>query len=134
MRRAVATHSSTLAEAHVLVVDDSRAIHDQVREVLTAAGCTEIDHAGSAREAITFYEAKRPDLLFVDLLMPGADGAAMCRELLARHPKANLVVLTALPPRHPKVVDALAQGARAVIHKPVSARGLLEALHRVLAC
>lgn len=121
------------AETRILIVDDSRAIHDQVDAALAAHGYQDIYHAGSAQEAVTFYEAKRPDIVLVDMLMPGPDGAELCRELLARHPKASLVVLTALPPEHPKVIDALSQGARAIIHKPVGARDLVAALQKVHA-
>jgi len=64
----------------ILIIDDSEDIRILLRRILTAAG-HEIGEAPGGEEALRQMEAFRPDLILLDIVMPGMDGFAVCEEL-----------------------------------------------------
>lgn len=79
-----------MAETTVLVVDDDRFFRQMVGEMLTEHGMTVL-HAKDGAEGLTMAAAHRPDLMLLDVVMPGIDGLEACRRL------RNDPLLAALP-------------------------------------
>ena len=100
----VKMEAPTAAPSRVLVVDDDPTVSDVVRRYLERAGF-EVDagrrRAGRAGRAST---ADRPDLVVLDLMLPGIDGLEVCRRLRARDPDLPVVMLTALGEEADRVV------------------------------
>lgn len=88
--------------------------------------------AGSGEEALRLLEAAdeadRPDLILMDLMMPGMDGVQTTQEVLARYPNMKIVLLTSFL-EDEKVLAAVEAGAVSYVLKTVSADELIYALN-----
>jgi DNA-binding response OmpR family regulator len=78
----------------ILVVDDEEAIRSLYKEELTEAGY-QVDLAADGSEALRKVEQARPDLMTVDLRMPGMDGIELLRRVRAMHRDLPIVICTA---------------------------------------
>ena len=79
----------------VLLVDDHNVVREGLRRILEADGGIEvIGEARSGEEAVAKAVALSPDVIIMDLKMPGMDGIAATREITRQLPKANVLVLT----------------------------------------
>jgi DNA-binding response OmpR family regulator len=77
----------------VLVIDDEPAVGRILAEALTHQGHA-AGFAGSGLEALAFIHARRPDVVFLDLAMPGLSGVEVLREIRRRDARLPVVVLT----------------------------------------
>jgi DNA-binding NarL/FixJ family response regulator len=79
----------------ILLVDDHPVVRDGLRGMLEAeADLTVVGEAGSGDEAVTAAHTHRPDVVLMDLRMPGLDGAGATDRILAALPQTRVVVLT----------------------------------------
>ncbi|WP_305787019.1 response regulator transcription factor [Symbioplanes lichenis] len=115
---------------HVLVVDDDPTVSDVVRRYLEQAGCR-VRLAADGAAALTAAAAERPDLVVLDLMMPGIDGLEVCRRLRRRDPDLPVVMLTALGEEADRVLG-LEVGADDYVTKPFSPRELVLRIRSVL--
>lgn len=79
--------------AFILAVDDEQDIRTALQKLLEAEGY-EVAVASSGREAIAAAKARLPDLILLDIKMPGLDGLATFRRLKRIHPEVVVVILT----------------------------------------
>lgn len=100
-----------------IIVDDSPIMRAQLRRVLSTAGFSIAAEAGTANELFTLYEQHRPDLVTLDIVMPGKDGATAAAELLAKHPTAVVVMCTSLTARD-KILACQKAGVSYFLLKP----------------
>ena len=111
--------------ASILVVDDEREIVRALQHALTAHGYTVLT-ASSGEEAIQMVTQHRPDLLLLDLLLPGMSGLEVCRQVRATS-NIPIIVLSVKEAERDKV-EALDLGADDYVAKPF---GMNEVLARV---
>jgi CheY-like chemotaxis protein len=113
----------------VLIVEDDEQLRRMFRTALTLAGF-EVREARSGFEALQIIDADRPDVIVLDLLLPGLDGYAVRRELEAHAHLRSIpvVVATANPPQTPAQLNA-----KCLLVKPVSPARLVETVERCLA-
>ncbi|RLP91369.1 MULTISPECIES: response regulator transcription factor [unclassified Micromonospora] len=112
----------------VLLVDDHPVVRAGVRGML--AGEPDIEVVGesaSAVEAVTAVRAVRPDVVLMDLRMPGVDGAAATAEVLAVAPGTRVVVLTTYE-TDGDILRAVEAGAAGYLLKDVSRAELVDAV------
>jgi DNA-binding response OmpR family regulator len=129
----VATRGRTYARSvgqHVLVVDDDPTVSDVVRRYLEHAGFA-VTLAADGPAALRAYSAQRPDLVVLDLMLPGLDGLEVCRRLRARPDEVPIVMLTALGEEADRVLG-LQLGADDYVTKPFSPRELVLRVQSVL--
>jgi DNA-binding response OmpR family regulator len=107
--------------ARVLVVDDDPTVSDVVRRYLERAGIA-VDVVGDGESALRSALANPPDLLVLDLMLPGMSGLEVCRRLRASQP-TPIVMLTALGEESDRVLG-LELGADDYVTKPFSPREL----------
>jgi DNA-binding NarL/FixJ family response regulator len=125
---AVGMQSIDTQELRILLVDD----HDIVRQGLGLMlegqpGWTICGEAATGREAIDMAEQLRPDVVIIDIHMPGVDGLQATREILAINPQIEVVVLTIDETK--EVVQAAGEaGARGFVMKSDAARDLVAAV------
>nr|WP_307722962.1 response regulator transcription factor [Gandjariella thermophila] len=105
----------------VLVVDDDVTVRDVVRRYLERAG-HEVRLAGNGEEALHLAETIRPDLVVLDLMLPGLDGLEVCRRL-RESSAVPVVMLTALGEEEDRILG-LRLGADDYVTKPFSPREL----------
>jgi DNA-binding NarL/FixJ family response regulator len=117
----------------VLIVDDHRIVREGLRHfVSTVPGVERVETAASGEEVLARYELERPDLVLMDVQMPGLGGLETTRRLVRAHPEANVVMLTAADDRE-QVARAVASGARGYLLKDVSRDELILAVANALA-
>lgn len=110
---------------HVLIVDDEPPARARARRLLEAVGgATVVGEAGSADEARRLVAERRPDLLLLDIQMPGEDGFALLRSL---DPRPAVVFITAFDHY---AVRAFEENAVDYLLKPFRRERLAEALER----
>ncbi len=118
--------------ARILVVDDDLTIGEVVGEYLRDAGL-ETRHAADGPSALSMAREWPPDLVVLDLMLPGLDGLEVCRRLRAAHGSQALpvIMLTALGQEADRVVG-LEAGADDYVTKPFSPRELALRVQAVL--
>lgn len=100
-----------------IIVDDSPIMRAQLRRLLTASGFTVVAEAGDAVRLLDLYTKHRPDVVSLDIVMPGRDGADAAAELLAVHPEARIVMCTSMSSRE-KIIACQKAGVAHYLLKP----------------
>ncbi len=113
----------------VLVVDDDATVREVVVDYLRAAG-HEVEEAVDGSGALEAVRHGHPDLIVLDVMMPGLDGLEVCRRL-RRHSDVPIVLLTALGSEQDRVVG-LEIGADDYVTKPFSPRELVLRVDSIL--
>jgi len=101
-----------------IIVDDSPLVRAQLRRLVTSAGFSIAAEAETGSEVLALYERHRPDLMTLDIVMPGRDGASVAAEVLAAHPEAVIVMCTSLSTRE-KIETCRRAGVHHYLLKPL---------------
>ena len=117
------------AEDHVFVVDDDREIRSLLTEYLQKNGYR-VTPLADGRAMWAALQHAQPDLIVLDLMLPGDDGLTLCRDLRARS-SIPIVMLTARGEETDRIVG-LEMGADDYVAKPFSPRELLARIKSVL--
>ena len=106
----------------VLIVDDHAVVRAGLRHVLDSATDIEtVGEAGDAREAVFEARSRKPDVILVDVVMPGKSGIEVTPELLKESPSSKVLVLSMQDdPNY--VREAFAAGASGYVLKEAAAR------------
>lgn len=121
------------ATLRLLIAEDHALVRDGLRAWLeTQPDLQLVGEAADGPEAIRLGLALQPDVALIDLLLPGADGVAVCRALAAGSPATRLVVLTSSEDEAP-VIEAMKAGALGYLSKAMGAAELLEAVRLAAA-
>lgn len=108
-----------VAAARVVVADDSALMRRLVANALADCGFAVVGTACDGDEALRLCEREKPDVLTLDLSMPGTDGLAVLRRLRESKVDLRVVVVSAFSPAFgARAVDALADGAFDLVAKP----------------
>ncbi|MBN6034724.1 response regulator transcription factor [Amycolatopsis sp. 195334CR] len=111
----------TQESGRVLVVDDDETVRDVVRRYLEVAGFT-VEVAGTGEEGLRLFAERPPDLVVLDVMMPGISGLEVCRRL-RQTSQVPVVLLTALGEEENRIAG-LELGADDYVTKPFSPREL----------
>lgn len=117
--------------ARVLVVDDALMMRKTIGTFLIKAGHTVVDEAATGEQAVTAYKKHFPDLVTMDITMPGLDGIEALAQIIDFDANARVVMVSALGQKH-KVFDALQHGAKGYILKPFTEDKLLSIINELL--
>ncbi len=115
----------------VLVVDDTQFMRRILARILTDAGHEIAGEAADGDQAITQYQALRPDVVFMDITMPGMSGIEATRQIVQMNPQAIIVMCSALS-QESQVQEALQAGAKGYLTKPFQPQQVLQALETVM--
>lgn len=116
----------------VLLVDDHAVVREGVRRLLSELPAVDIAEAGSGPEALASFRRDRPDVVLLDLNLPGMTGLELLRRLKAEDERAAVVVLSMhAEPLYAQ--RALQGGARGYVSKSAPAEELVAAIERVAA-
>jgi DNA-binding NarL/FixJ family response regulator len=117
----------------VCLVDDQRLMRDGLRTLLELEeGLEVVGEAEEGQAALQLYEAVHPDVVLMDVRMPGMDGVEATRRMLARWPDAKVIILTTFDDET-YIFDGLRAGALGYLLKDVSGQELTEAIRKVAA-
>ncbi|PYC68797.1 DNA-binding response regulator [Micromonospora arborensis] len=118
-----------MKERRVLVVEDERTIAESIAARLRAEGFT-VQIAADGPSAVAQFHAGQPDLVVLDVMLPGFDGLEVCRRIQAERP-VPVLMLTARDDENDLLVG-LAVGADDYLTKPFSMRELAARVHVLL--
>jgi DNA-binding NarL/FixJ family response regulator len=117
----------------VLIADDQRVVRDGLSMLVSLIdGVQVVGTACDGGEAVRLAEARRPDVIMMDLRMPGTDGITATADLRERLPAARVLVLTTYADED-AIVPALQAGARGYLTKDASAEQIEAAIRAVHA-
>jgi DNA-binding NarL/FixJ family response regulator len=114
----------------ILLVDDHAIVRSGLRRLLGALPDTQITEAATGRDAITQLRSAPPELILLDLNLPGLGGIELLRRLIVEQPGVRIIVLS----MHAEALyasRALQAGAQGYVSKNAAPEELLEALRRV---
>jgi two-component system OmpR family response regulator len=116
---------------HVLIVDDDRGIRELIAGYLEKSGMR-VSLAANGRQMHAVLEHGAPDLIVLDLMMPGEDGLVLCRELRASKFRAVPVLMLTARNEEADRILGLEMGADDYLPKPFAVRELLARIRAVL--
>jgi DNA-binding NarL/FixJ family response regulator len=116
----------------VMVVDDHALVRSAVRQAITAPDVEVVAEAATAEAALVEAPQVQPDILLVDIDLPGMDGLRLVRELATRLPATRIVMLT-VSVADRDLVDAMRFGAVGYLTKDLSPEALLRSIRGVEA-
>jgi response regulator NasT len=114
----------------VLVVEDEFAVSLSLQLQVEAAGCEVVGTARDPETAVDQAQALRPDVVLMDIGLPGGGGVEATRQIMLQAP-ARVILVTAYSDE--RVQQAMDAGARAVLTKPVRKEELARVIAEVLA-
>ncbi len=115
-------------ETTILLIDDDVRILETFSRALKLAGCAVLT-AEDGEKGLAVYRQEQPDLIMLDLRMPGMDGIDVLRAIRQHDPEANVILTTGHGDRD-AVIEALRAGASDVLSKPIDQVALESALRR----
>jgi CheY-like chemotaxis protein len=119
--------TADIAALRVLVTDDEPIMREYLATVASSMGCR-VEKAGSGYQCLRrMEESPAPDVLFLDLVMPGLDGESVLREVRVRHPETQVIIVS-VQDDEAAIRQLLAEGATAYLTKPVSSVAIASAL------
>lgn len=114
----------------IMVVDDSRILEMQMRKMLEGTEYEIVAYCQDGETAIGKYGEVLPDLVTMDIIMPGMDGLESARAILEDHPDAKIVMLSSLA-YDDTLEEAKEIGAKSFIYKPLEKESLMSTLEEV---
>jgi len=115
------------APIRVLLVDDHALVRSAIRQALDAPDIEVVGEARNAEEALDLAPRLRPDLLLLDIDLPGMTGIEAVRELAPRLPETRVVMLTVSTDRR-NLLEAMRHGAAGYLTKDLTGDALLRAV------
>lgn len=116
----------------VMLVDDHALVRAAIRQALAAADVETVAEAATAEEALHLAPQLQPDVLLVDIDLPGMNGLHLVRELAVRLPDTRIVMLTVSTSER-DLLDAMRYGASGYVTKDLSPEALLRTVRGVHA-
>jgi len=126
--------NKTLEGKRILLVDDDPDIIQSIEAAFEPTGAI-IETTGNGNKAVELYEANTPDLMILDMMLPGRSGFLVLEKVKARKPKNSkpfVIMITGNPGgRHKMYAESL--GVSAYFHKPVKMEKLVTTAEQLLS-
>lgn len=115
-----------------LIVDDSAFMRFHLRRMMDSFDNVIASEAANGLEAIREYGRLKPDIVLMDIVMPGLEGVDTVRKICHTDPAARVIMISSVSYKE-KVAEAMAAGAKCFIAKPVTTDELRKAIENVLS-
>ncbi|MTI94448.1 MAG: response regulator [Firmicutes bacterium] len=102
-----------------------------IRDILTKNDFEVVGEAANGDEALSKYTELQPDLVTLDITMPGMDGVSVLKKIREHDPNARVVMCSAMG-QQAMVVEAIQNGARDFINKPFHPQKVVDTLRKAL--
>ena len=131
-KRRYLVEDTSVQKAQVLVVEDEEDIQELIEYNLTREGYR-VECVGSGEEALSTAKDKKPDMIVLDLMLPGLDGLEVCREIRRDVKVATTpILILSAKGEEADIVAGLELGADDYLTKPFSPRELLARMRAVM--
>lgn len=115
-----------------LIVDDSAFMRFHLRRMMDSFEGVIASEAANGNEAIREYGRLKPDIVLMDIVMPGMEGVETVQRICDADPSARVIMISSVSHKE-KIAEAMAAGAKWFIPKPVTTEELRRAIESVLA-
>ena len=119
--------------ASVLIVDDASFMRMVLKKIILQSGNKVVAEASNGDEAIAMYKKYRPDLVFLDIVMPPGkltkDGLDALKIIMKEHPEAKVIMCSSMG-QQTLITEALKNGAKDFVVKPFRPVKVLEVLSK----
>lgn len=117
-----------MEKKHILLVDDHEVVRLGLKSLLEHNDKFEVvAEAGTAKEAVKMVEEYHPDVVLMDIRLPGVSGIDACQEITERWPDVRVVILTSYA-EDDMLFSAIRAGASGYVLKQIGAEGLITAI------
>ena len=117
--------------AKILMIEDSAFERGVIKNILSEAGYTDVSGADSAEKGLEMYKADKPDLVLLDLRLPGIDGLECLKQLKDINSDVKVIVVTIVG-RKDSIDEATSLGVKAYVLKPVTKEKLIPEVEKAL--
>ena len=115
----------------VLIVDDAAFMRMTLRDILTKNGYEVVGEAETGEEALGKYVQLKPDLITMDIVMLGEGGIKGVKDIMAKHPIAKILMVSAMG-QQALIVEAIQAGAKGFVIKPFKPETVLAEVERIV--
>ncbi|MBO6148056.1 MAG: response regulator [Lachnospiraceae bacterium] len=120
----------TNEELKILICDDSLLARKSLRDALKNAGCTEIKEVYDGQSAVDSYKEDKPDIVFLDIVMPVKDGITAAREICEFDENAYIIMVSSVGTQL-HLREAIKAGAKDFLQKPPTPEQVKNVLSQV---
>ena len=107
-----------IEDAKILIADDSILARKQLKDMISTLGTPVFLEAKDGQGAIDQYKQNKPDLVFLDIVMPNKDGNAAIEEIMKDDPDATIIIASSIGTQS-QLKKAIEAGAKEFIQKPL---------------
>jgi DNA-binding response OmpR family regulator len=126
--------TAALKERTVLVIEDDAGMREFLKSALAPENFV-VYTADGGEDGVKQALARRPDLILLDLVMPGVDGVAVCKALRKNKETETIPILVATgTPSTKQIEDSIVSGADDFVSKPIDVRDLIIRVRAMLQC
>jgi two-component system chemotaxis response regulator CheY len=118
-------------DCKILICDDSILARKQIKDIIVTLGAPVIFEASDGQSAIDLYKTEKPNLVFLDIVMPKKDGNIAIEEIMAFDPNAIIIIVSSVGTQS-QLKCVLEAGATDFIQKPFSKEHIIAALHKYI--
>lgn len=116
----------------IVIVDDAVFMRTVLRRMIEEDGNYVIVGEGAdGYEAIELAKTKKPDIMTLDITMPGLDGISAVKEIISKSPDTKVIVVSAMG-KQPMVIEAIKMGAKEFVVKPFKKAQVIQAIKNVM--
>lgn len=120
-----------IEDAKILIADDSILARKQLKDMISTLGTPVFLEAKDGQGAIDQYKQNKPDLVFLDIVMPNKDGNAAIEEIMRDDPNATIIIASSIGTQS-QLKKAIEAGAKEFIQKPLDQQQVINTVNRFL--
>ena len=120
-----------ISDITVMICDDSPLIRKKLQEILNRVGVNSVVFAEDGEQAVEIYKEKKPDLVFMDIVMPKKTGLDALREIREFDCEARVVMASTVGTQG-NLIKAIKEGAFEFLQKPIKEDDVLKVINRLL--
>ena len=113
----------------VLICDDSILARKQLKDIISTLGNPTFIEASDGQEAIDKYKANKPDMVFLDIVMPKKDGNIVISEIIEYDPNAAIIIASSVGTQS-QLKCALQAGAKDFVQKPLDKQLVIDVIEK----
>lgn len=131
LRRKTLLEGARKLKHKIMIVDDSRVVYAEMKKLLEGSEIEIVGFCRSGEAALEEYESINPDLVTMDIVMPGIDGLEASQRMLEKWPDAKILMVSSLAYER-TIQSAEALGTKGFIFKPFTREDLINAITKAL--
>lgn len=120
-----------LKSTKILICDDSILARKSLTNILTSLGCTEVYEVANGQDAVDKCKEIKPDIAFLDIIMPVKDGITATKEIKEESPDTKIIICSSVGTQT-HLREAIKAGAKDFIQKPVTPETVNQILSHIL--